>query len=338
MGETQNIAKLSETAFGDIFKHFGWTAHPLTNARWKCEGKGHLTPTNRKTYAHPTDAVYFYQPPYREERVAVNIDFKSYSKDTLERLDLSNAVQSLARSVECANRSEQFQQMFLDGGGVEVVGLLFVFNHDNKYEPEKFARLLTGLTREEREIGKLRRLFIMGPADVAYLLAISNDMLNTHAELLKANRNFESSFFFPHLMEHPVHPSAALSLEALTGPWQIIKLAGTDDDKPDTRYHIYCRAKGSSVDELEYMIDYMFRYQLVAPHTKIWLRLVDPDPNAATYFDTAKRQYAARSYGTPQMDALMNDQMGTIQYQSVRKLSYLFSEVEAGMKERQLDV
>jgi hypothetical protein len=136
MAETANIAKMAEKISADVFSVFGWESRALANHNWNCvELEKHHKKKGIKT--HPTDAVFSYLDPYLGQQVYVNTDLKSYSSGSLESLDLTRSLRSLARATECANKSQEWQQLFVEtGSNHSVIGLLFVYNHDGEYDKD----------------------------------------------------------------------------------------------------------------------------------------------------------------------------------------------------------
>lgn len=337
MSETANTARAGELAFAEIFERFGWKMRGPRNKNWGCvstHGEKQATKRKKMTIGedsppkktHPTDAVYYYEDPYKGERVFVNADFKAYSKTTLDRVDMAVALRSMSHSVECANQSPEFQSLYYQGETGQTVGLVFVFNHDNDYLPAKFRKLVAAVAPDALEIAKGCRMFIIGPDRMAYLLTIANDMVLTHAH--SAVRNHEKTFFFPNLIGHPATHHDALPLEALLGPWQILKLTGVAGQRPDTHYHIYLDGSGETAAEHEYLIDYLFRYQLLNDDSHIFLRFVFPSEHAAVQLETAKANYVARLLGLKEV----TEKLQRVKYQPVTHVKLMFSETEIGMR------
>lgn len=319
MGETANIAKLAEKAFGQIFKPFGWEQRGPTNSSWDCETPSH------KVGQHPSDAVFSYQDPYFARRILVNLDFKSYKRSTLEKLDLSVALRGLAMATECANKSETFQERFGSDGDTETVGMLFVFNHDQEYNPRRFDQILAA-SHDECDIGKKRRMFIAGPGVISYLATVANDIELATARMARHER----SFFFPNLIGRPANAFGAATIESLMGPWVIVKFAGAKGDKPETHHNVYYRGKGASPQEFEYLLDYLFRFQVVDDYSRVHFRLVEPATDAAPNLEAAKRVYLGRFHGLREF----KERLERIDYESVSRVVQTFSDLEAGMEQR----
>jgi hypothetical protein len=324
MGETANIAKLAELAFSQIFKTFGWVQVGPTNSAWECAApRAHRT----KTGEHPSDAVFGYDDPYLPKQILVNLDFKSYKRATLEKLELSSALRNLAAATECANKSEGFQKRFAVTENAEAVGMLFVFNHDNEYNAERFDKVLASVSEDARDISRQRRLFVLGPGSISYLASVATDL-----ELIGAKelRDYERSFFFPNLIGYPAKANNAASVECLTGPWIVARFSGAAAKKPDTHYHFYYRGRGASPQEFEYLLDYLFRYQLVDEYARTHFRLVAPDPEAALNFEAAKRFYLGRFHNLSEF----KERLDRIDYAGVTRIAQTFSSDEVGMAQR----
>lgn len=329
MAETANIARAGEEAFKTIFERFGWQRTGPMNTNWPCvsphPGAGPETGKAPKT--HPSDAVWYYDDAYLPKRVFVNVDFKSYARDSLESIDLSASLRSLGRAVECANKSEEFQERFYEGNGGETVGLLFVYNHDNEYDPSHFARALAKVAPDAFDLPKRRRMYVLGPDRISYLLtiAIDSQLVASETEV----RDYKRSFFYPDLVGAPARTDSAWSLDSLMGPWQILKLTGARGNRPHVQYHIYIDGDGERLEDFEYLIDYLFRYQLLEAEHEVFLRLVNPIKNAPLNFDAARKRYVARLLGLDEI----NQRLSVVKYKPVQMVKSVFSDIELGMRE-----
>jgi len=126
MAETSNKATLSGIISNEIFGSFGWASRPLHDHNWDCVTKKH----NKKT--HPADVVFTYDDPFQRVRPYILTDLKCYSKTTINYTNMKEALESLAMSVDCAQRSASFRKMFIEENDTYVVmGMLFIYNHDN---------------------------------------------------------------------------------------------------------------------------------------------------------------------------------------------------------------
>src|SRR6266498_1727638 len=106
-GENQNIAAMAERASKEIFEVFGWRQLGPKNQNWACvEQEKH---DRRRARTHPTDLVFRYEDPWSGQEIYVNSDLKSYAKGTIVQQSLVSLIRNLSRSVECANKSEEFQ-------------------------------------------------------------------------------------------------------------------------------------------------------------------------------------------------------------------------------------
>lgn len=262
MAETANIARAAEKVFKDIFEQFGWERTGSTNVNFGCTTQEH------KKQTHPTDVVTGYKNPYSGISQYLNIDLKSYAAGSITKTAIQDAIDSLAKTIACARVSSEWQQKFVTTGQWRVDGLLFVYNHDGEYDKE-FTKVLLGMTGASASIPANVRIFTVSPADVAYLATVAVDMRLARADGLMRPLA-DDPFFSPHLVRvhaGSLHSSVA-TIEALLGPWLIVR-------KPDIKpgYIIYSRMTGESEDEFTYLIDYLFRLQLLTQGVDIQLRL-----------------------------------------------------------------
>ena len=324
MGETVNISKIAENAFREIFRLFGWQQTGTGNENWKCLGNHKLV--SPSTGTHPTDAVYRYVEPYQSggQAVFVNVDFKSYAHSTLKSTNLFSALQSLANTIDCANRSPEYRSKYCGDEDGEIVGLLFVYNHDNVYDPSLFREKLRKGVSDRFDLAKERRLAVFGPDDIAYLLSIAADIKTLRGEDEFANFTFK--FFLPNLIEYPMRADTSLSIELLLSRWQIVKFSGVRGRNPHSEIHMYYRAEGT-IAQFDYILDYLFRFQLLEDNQEVYLRLPHPGRDAAANLEYAKIAFVARYCGLREIEETLRK----VKYRSVIATRFQFSIDEIGM-------
>jgi hypothetical protein len=89
------------------------------------------------------------------------------------------------------------------------------------------------------------------------------------------------------------HPSA--TIESLTGPYLIIKHKECENTKQG--YIIYYNRAGSTVEEFEYFLDSLSRFQMLEPDQSIKVRVLNSsEADLKSKFDQAKQRYA-RAWG-----------------------------------------
>src|ERR1700722_14749340 len=151
-GENQNIAVMAERASMEIFDVFGWKLVGPRNKNWACvQQEKH---DRKRSGTHPSDTVFRYEDPWSGKDFYVTSDLKSYAKGTIKQQPVVSALRNLSRSVECANRSEEFQTLYLDGTRQHhVMGMLFVYNHDGGYD-EDFNAGLEPVTPPQADVAE----------------------------------------------------------------------------------------------------------------------------------------------------------------------------------------
>ncbi len=161
MAETTNIAKMAEKLSKELFAEFLWNRSEPTNLNWPCE---EIERHNTKT--HPSDVVFYYDEPYRQARTYVNCDLKSYAKGSITAGSIRSAIESLARALSCAEKSNEFRTKFIhDHVTPEICGLLFVYNHDGEYDKE-FNTLLWQVKNEKLYTPSRSKIVVLGPRDI----------------------------------------------------------------------------------------------------------------------------------------------------------------------------
>lgn len=322
MSETANIALMADKISSEIFSVFGWKQSGPKNINWPCVSQLHGKTT------HPSDVVFFYDDPYRDERIYVETDLKSYSASTLEKGSLSAAIRSLAASTECANQSDEWNRLYATADqNHAVLGMLFVYNHDGEFDSD-FSQKLDAVDDKSFSLSKGRRLIVIGPPAIGYLGTVANDIavLRGKEQLPKAS---DCKFYYPDLIELRARSngSDAASIEMLTGPWQILRCRSTSKEF-DEDIVMYYRGKGERPDEFMYILDYLFRFQLVEERTRIRLRLPQGTPDAPAVFQRAAEQYA----GHFSVSKDIQTRLRQISCELVQNIITTFSEVELGMR------
>ena len=143
MAETINITKMAEKLSKGIFGEFLWQRMEHTNLNWPCEDQ-----EKHKVKTHPSDVVFWYDEPYSQSRMYVNYELKSYAKSTVTAGSIRKAIESLAKALSCAEKSQEFREKFVRSNvSVEICGLLFVYNHDGEYDKDFGKSLLKSRTK-----------------------------------------------------------------------------------------------------------------------------------------------------------------------------------------------
>lgn len=326
MSETIAIAEMATKMSQEIFDVFGWTlsAGPI-DIRWECVDKD-----KHGVDLHPTDVVYFYDDPYRDTRIYVNFDLKSYSADTLEKGfkgKIGSALKSLAKSTECANISASWQTKYTHSDvSATVVGALFAYNHDGDYDIS-FRRKLADLGDEFFTLAPGRRIYIFGPQDIQYLSNIANDILRRRGFKVgnpeKLPEQDECHFFYPDLIQVRARSQGGISasIEMLLGPFQIL----TYTIERREHYLFYYRGAGESTDDFMYLIDYLFRYQLLREKvTTIKILLPNGSADSAAIFRQAIEQYVEKLHGLPEI----RQRLAGVTCQTVTKITERWCESE----------
>lgn len=323
MAETVNTSVIADLVFNELFSVLGWKVHGPKNTSWDCTKRHKYNPPLHGK--HSTDAVFYYDDPYLASRIFVNLDFKSYAKSSLETIDITANAQRLANTVECANRSLDFQSKFHtpDESG-QTVGMLFIHNHDNDYDASKFRSVMRRLPPDSIDIQRGRRLAIVGPDAIDYIASVVNDIQVTRSKL----PTHKSSFYYPHLVQRKAVNDVAVSIESLLGPWQIVRYDGVLEGRPDTQYHMYIRSSGATSIEFEYLIDFMFTYQLLDRMSKVVLKLTNASQDASIKLDNAKTMCVGRYNGLAELHARLTQ----VSFQRVHKITMKYSEYDIGMR------
>lgn len=324
MGETETIAKMANLLSDDILSVFKWTKSGPLNQNWECiNSSGH-----NERQRHPSDVVFYYDEPYTSSRTYINIDLKSYAKGSISTSQINGAIHNLTQSVECANGSADWQELYIhEGKSFQVHGLLFIFNHDGAYDSD-FHNLLTKCEVNTDNLPSQSAVGVWGPEKVCYLNTIANDILLSLAKL-KCDKY---EFFYPDLTRRAKvigEWKAAASFEMLSSPFIVVKYKENLNEHEFGIYLYYAR-KGESREEFMYVIEYLFNYQVFQNASKIEIKLPSASPNAISQFEKAKEQYLEEC-GEDSKD--LADRLSIISASTVKQVVPQFSEVEIGMRD-----
>lgn len=323
MSETGNIETLAKLISNDIFKWFKWKNLPLRDTDWDCVNEHH----NKKT--HPSDVVFYYNDPYSGKCIYLNTDLKSYAKGSISPSSITKALTSLALSAECANVSPSWHDKFIieDKNFGTVIGLLFIYNHDDKFDKD-LSEIIDKLDFNKINIAEDVKVSVMDPLLIRRLLNTVSDMKKLVVDDILPKKDY--TFFYPDLVrarrfgnewEQPA------SLETLTSPWLIIKHKKTEENSDG--YIIYYHSKGNTVEEFVYLIDAMSHYQMLLSNKVIRVRFTDACTDATLNFTKAKAEYLTM-WGD---DAFRKTQLDSIDAGHITQFATKLSPIEIGMRE-----
>lgn len=354
MAETDNIAKIAELLAQKLFNRFLWFETGGWNQNWKCVSDDHVsikrgrpkakdtsdvsgqistsTPQAEekvvKLLTHPSDVVFQYDEPYRPMRTYINTDLKSYKRGSITSSAITSAIESLALTLECAELSEEWRQKFVhDNKAYEIIGLLFIYNHDGEYDKD-FDQLLAKVNHEKLRIPEKSRIVVFGPSQIRWLDNIRHDLSGLYSEhILPHEDNW--SYFYPDLVRKKKiqNSGRAATLEMLTSPYIVLSYPAVDS-RP-AGYIVYYRGAGSRTEEFLYLLDHLTHYQMVKPDIEIRVRMLDPEENAPARFERAVDEYIENFDG---QESDLAKQLRAIKFDLMPQLSSQFSQVNLGMK------
>ncbi|MEQ6306658.1 hypothetical protein ABN448_05525 [Delftia acidovorans] len=297
MAETINIGEIAGKISKDIFKFFLWQTHQKKDDNFDCNNEKHLGKGGKPKLTHPGDVVFFYQDPYLGKNVYLHTDLKSYAADSITPTSLRGAFKSLCMTIDCARSSEFWRSKYsvTDSEAYEVRGLLFVHNHDNGYD-KPFYEAIDKVDLQALPIAAGTQLHYLGPGDIQRLYSIANDILRLKGE---GELPFSYTFYYPDLVmtrrQGDVWEQPA-TIEALTAPYLIIKHEASETHSAG--YVIYYNAPASCVEEFEYFLDSLSRFQMLESGERILLRVTDKNApgDLKSIFHSAQKRYV-RSWG-----------------------------------------
>jgi len=325
MAETTNIAQMAEKVSKEIFSEFLWEQVGSIDINWEC-----CQQENHKKKTHPTDIVFRYEDPYEQKYININFDLKSYAKGSINATTVRTALESLALASECTQISEEWQNIYQSKSmNTDIVSSLFVYNHDNSFDKD-FETFLADATKRDFKLSSGNRIYIFSPQKIQYLITIVNDIKVLRGDEKLPNKK-HYTFYYPTLdkkqTRNPWNSSA--TIETLFNSWQIIKYKiNTTGESNDFGIIVYYSKKGECQEEFQYLIDYLFHYQLISQASKIMIRVANAEKYASTNFQNAVNEYKNKfASGDQTVEKLEN-----IEFESITNIVKTFSEIEIGME------
>ena len=303
MAETINIAKMAEKLSKSVFLEFLWGRAEHTNINWTCE---HPDIHNVKT--HPSDVVFWYDEPYSQTRTYVNCDLKSYARGSITSKTIRDAIESLAKTLRCAEVSQEFSDTYIHQDvTANIHGLLFVYNHDGEYDKD-FAAVLDKVSVEDLDIPKGSKIVVFGPEDIFWLNNVHHEISYLRGSTGIVPDRDHCKFHYPHLVRKKnVQPENArgATLEMLSAPWIILSYINPKNNNKKG-FVVFMRKRGQTVDEFLYLIEYLMHYQVTTGNTEVTIRLLDPHLNSSANFSKAKDQYVSEYEGGEEIKKILD--------------------------------
>ncbi|MFQ2440153.1 hypothetical protein ACK31O_06740 [Aeromonas caviae] len=313
-GPREDIAKIVSEKLLSLFK---WKQYGPYDQDFPCrKQQKHLDKDKTQKHTHPVDVVFGYKDPYSNKNVLLNTDLKSYGEGTINSTMVEDALISLAKTIDCAENSPDWQRKYaIPPGDYEVRGLLFVYNHDNKQQKE-FYEFFYPPKREKGQLGrppkpiqlskipvpKDKQLHFVEPLLINYWMSISAD-ISDMIRLSTFPKN-DYGFYYPQLTFHKVTSSEKYlpaTIELLSSPFIIIKhdevkevVNSTIETVYGPGYIVYYNREAKTDKEFLYLLDLLSKYQLLNSENKIRLKIpqVNADSSARSHFTRALEKYA----------------------------------------------
>ncbi|OTG83546.1 hypothetical protein [Acinetobacter sp. ANC 4648] len=327
MAETVNTSVIAPKAASQIFDFFKWNFRKIgpADTNYDCifpEEHSSLKKDGEelKKHTHPTDAVFYYADPYFHKNIYFNVDFKSYSDTSISLPKVRNAVNSMARSIQCARNSSEWSTRFMVKEPFEVRGFLFAYNHDNSFEKNfySFFNVYDDFAEADDKKGKInpsslklakgQKIHIADPELIHYWQTV---VINAKQDITDKKMGGHYFFHYPQLVEFRNNNNKfdnPATIEMLSGPFIII---GYDEiNKFDENinkiirlngkgYFIYYREKGATYEEFIYLLDFLDKFQLIEEGVPIKIKFANKKANelAISNFNNAKDRFQNDVWG-----------------------------------------
>ena len=325
MAETTNIAKMAERVSKEIFSEFFWEKVGSLDTNWDCS-----QPDRHKKKTHPSDIVFRYEHPYENKFININFDLKSYAKGSINTTTVRTALESLSLASECTHISPQWQNIYqAKTKTTDIISSLFVYNHDNSFDKD-FEKILLDATKRDLKMSEGNKIFVFSPQKILYLLNMVNDIKRLRGDEILPSKKYYT-FYYPTLNEKPVRNpwKSSATIEMLFSTWQIIKYKINFEDEKSNDFGIilFYNKRGETQEEFQYLIDYLFHYQLIGNASQIQIRLANADGYANAYFESAINEYKNKFEDSDEMV----EKLENIKFASMTNIVQEFSEIEIGM-------
>ena len=329
MAETSNISQIAELVSRDIFGVFNWERSRITNCNWKC-----TMPEKHHCTTHPSDAVWFYDEPYSNQRTYIQSDLKSYAAKSITPAALSTALVNLSKATECAKKSAPWQKKFMvdPGKPFSVVGMLFVYNHDGEYDKE-FDVLFTDLAfNRTLPLSKTPRVIVLGPKQIWELFSIASHIkqLNYLEGKMVLSEPFYPECRRSQFRLRSFQSKAAATIDYLLAEVLSFRVKPVDYPGGYKALHVYYRGKGDTMEEFLHLIDYCFRYQQIDNAEEIVIHFSNID---ATDRDTLFENFERARHEIKEAYGLSTEKLGSISCESLSFSRPGFCSTEIGMRD-----
>ncbi len=315
---------MAEILSTELFDQFLWSggSKKTTNVNWACVREDH----DKKT--HPSDVVFWYDQPYSARKAYINCDLKSYAKGSINANNIGAAIESLAQSVACAAASSEWRDLFVSpDSDAEIIGMLFVYNHDGDYDKDFDALLQSALRKTKVWLPKHQRIVVFGPKDIYLLNNIVLDIKVMKGEGAIPVENKALRYFFPNLIRRKLSRTGshrAATVEMLSAPWISLEYETKDKKK---ELLLYYKGKGEDPREFIYLLDYLLSYQVTETFERILIRYLGDNAKAKPIFSNAIEAYVNQHVEFASRD----DAFRMVEFGSIRNFKTSFSDIEIGM-------
>lgn len=336
-GERVNISQIATKVSVELFAKFGWSISGPTDENFPCDKTEEHGKEEAKS--HPTDVAFQYDDPYEPKRIYLLTDLKSYAKDSITKAQLKGALRELSKAVDCASISPKWREKFANSDVErQIHGLLFVYNHDGKFDGD-FHSFFLDAAPKKLSLPNKTKIFVIGPAKIGYLLTLLTDLKG-----LTAERQFpffdKVPLMYPdRIRRFAKHSTSEVGrIELLLGPLQVVPydFIPTSVSQKETAsrkvgYNIYYERDGSSPAEFEFLFDFCFRNQMVKDNVVIDFRMPYAHANALQNFKNARESFSRNFYSSPDIEARLQQFKAT----PVAIKEQIFLAEHIGMERRQ---
>jgi len=326
VSETIRIAELASLITQELGDFLKWKIHPENDLDFLCLMKDkhfdNASETDSKT--HPTDLVISYDDPYENKKIYLNTDLKSYASESIGYAAVRDWLISIAKGTVCSLASTEWKQRYGIEGTYEIRGLLFVYNHDGKFDkpfysfihdypnpPHVGKRAPARFHLKDLNIPANVKLHIIEPLLIDNILSIKHDLdvMRNEGKAPRSDSYAPISFYYPNRQRFKSRmkpQECPATIELISGPFFIMTYDNYNDYLPNDSNPqsplivpknrgniIYYRERGDTVDEFLYLIETLMMYELIAENCETRIRhcVRDKSSTAKQNFLSAIEKY-----------------------------------------------
>ena len=231
-------------------------------------------------------------------------DLKSYASDSIGYATVRDWLISITKGTVCSLASSEWKQRYSIEGSYEIRGLLFVYNHDGRFDKPFYSfiheypnpphvgggRAPKRFHLKELNVPANVKLHIIEPLLIDNVLSVKHDLdvMRNAGKAPRSDNYAPISFYYPNrqrFKSRMTPQECPATIELINGPFFIMTYDNYIDYEPDPNDPgkpiqipknrgniIYYRESGNTVDEFLYLIETLMMYELISENCDTRIR------------------------------------------------------------------